>query len=80
MCRKTPNICKCGCIPSRVPTDAAAIGKSLQMLTLAELGAEVTTVRRGKARIDVTARVRGEEFALVLPVLLVLAFAIGRAL
>jgi CPA2 family monovalent cation:H+ antiporter-2 len=33
---------------------ARAIGKSLSMLRLSDLGAEVTTVRRGKKRIDVT--------------------------
>jgi CPA2 family monovalent cation:H+ antiporter-2 len=33
---------------------ARAIGKSLAMLRLAEVGAEVTTVRRGKKRIEVT--------------------------
>jgi CPA2 family monovalent cation:H+ antiporter-2 len=33
---------------------AKAIGKSLVMLGLPELGAEVATVRRGKSRIDVT--------------------------
>jgi CPA2 family monovalent cation:H+ antiporter-2 len=33
---------------------AKAIGKSLAMLRLSELGAEVATVRRGKSRIEVT--------------------------
>jgi CPA2 family monovalent cation:H+ antiporter-2 len=33
---------------------ARAIGKSLAMLSLSELGAEVATVRRGKSRIEVT--------------------------
>jgi CPA2 family monovalent cation:H+ antiporter-2 len=36
-------------------TGAAAIGKSLQMLNLSALGAEATTVRRGKERISATA-------------------------
>ena len=34
--------------------DAHAIGKSLVMLNLVDLGAEVTAVRRGKVRIEVT--------------------------
>jgi CPA2 family monovalent cation:H+ antiporter-2 len=33
---------------------ARAIGKSLAMLSLSEVGAEVATVRRGKSRIEVT--------------------------
>ena len=37
--------------------NATAIGKSLEMLKLAELGAEVTAIRRGKSRIDVTPQV-----------------------
>ena len=37
--------------------NATAIGKSLDMLKLAELGAEVTAIRRGKSRIDVTPQV-----------------------
>jgi CPA2 family monovalent cation:H+ antiporter-2 len=37
--------------------NATAIGKSLEMLKLAELGAEVTAIRRGKNRIDVTPQV-----------------------
>lgn len=36
-----------------LPQNAAAIGKSLGALNLAELGAEVTTVRREKTRLDV---------------------------
>ena len=40
-----------------LPDNAAAIGKSLRALNLAELGAEVTTVRREKTRLDVTAPV-----------------------
>ncbi len=36
--------------------DAGAIGKRLEELELHEVGAEVTTIRRGKERIDVTAR------------------------
>jgi len=39
--------------PVTLTEGAAAIGKSLQALNLAELGAEVTTVRRGKSRIEV---------------------------
>lgn len=37
--------------------NATAIGKSLEMLKLSELGAEVTSIRRGKSRIDVTPQV-----------------------
>ncbi|HEY8101411.1 MAG TPA: monovalent cation:proton antiporter-2 (CPA2) family protein [Burkholderiaceae bacterium] len=36
-----------------LPQNAAAIGKTLQVLNLMELGAEVTTVRREKNRLDV---------------------------
>jgi len=34
--------------------DAGAVGKRIDQLALAELGAEVTTIRRGKQRLDVT--------------------------
>ncbi|HEX8609876.1 MAG TPA: monovalent cation:proton antiporter-2 (CPA2) family protein [Telluria sp.] len=34
--------------------DAASVGKRIDQLELAELGADVTTVRRGKERLDVT--------------------------
>jgi CPA2 family monovalent cation:H+ antiporter-2 len=34
--------------------DAGAIGKLIEQLHLDEVGAEVTTIRRGKARLDVT--------------------------
>jgi CPA2 family monovalent cation:H+ antiporter-2 len=37
-----------------LPERAKAVGKSLAALKLAEFGAEVTAVRRGKARIEVT--------------------------
>jgi CPA2 family monovalent cation:H+ antiporter-2 len=40
-----------------LPQTAAAIGKSLQILNLAELGAEVTTVRREKNRLDITSAI-----------------------
>jgi CPA2 family monovalent cation:H+ antiporter-2 len=36
-----------------LPGGAKAVGKSLATLKLADIGAEVTTVRRGKSRIDV---------------------------
>jgi len=36
--------------------DAGAIGKRIEQLELHEVGAEVTTIRRGKDRIDVSAR------------------------
>ena len=36
--------------------DAAAIGKRLEELELHEVGAEVTTIRRGKERLEVTPR------------------------
>jgi CPA2 family monovalent cation:H+ antiporter-2 len=35
--------------------DAGAVGKRIEQLELGEVGAEVTTIRRGKQRIDVTA-------------------------
>ena len=35
--------------------EAGAIGKRLEQLALADVGAEVTTIRRGKDRLDVTA-------------------------
>jgi CPA2 family monovalent cation:H+ antiporter-2 len=37
-----------------LPERAKAVGKSLAALKLTEFGAEVTAVRRGKARVDVT--------------------------
>jgi CPA2 family monovalent cation:H+ antiporter-2 len=37
-----------------LPEGAKAVGKTLASLKLAEFGAEVTAVRRGKARVDVT--------------------------
>src|SRR5205814_3488993 len=37
-----------------LPERAKAIGKSLASLKLGEFGAEVTAVRRGKARIEIT--------------------------
>ena len=40
--------------------DAGAVGKRIGQLALAELGAEVTTIRRGKQRLDVTARTQLE--------------------
>jgi len=36
--------------------EAGSIGKRLEQLALADVGAEVTTIRRGKDRLDVTAR------------------------
>ncbi len=38
-----------------LPEDATAVGKRIDQLELAELGAEVTTIRRGKERLEVTA-------------------------
>jgi len=35
--------------------DAGAVGKRIDQLELGEVGAEVTTIRRGKQRLDVTA-------------------------
>jgi CPA2 family monovalent cation:H+ antiporter-2 len=37
-----------------LPEGAAAIGKQLALLKMPELGAEVSMLRRGKSRIDVT--------------------------
>jgi CPA2 family monovalent cation:H+ antiporter-2 len=34
--------------------DAGAVGRHLKQLELDQVGAEVTTIRRGKARLDVT--------------------------
>jgi CPA2 family monovalent cation:H+ antiporter-2 len=34
--------------------EAGAVGKQLEQLELEEVGAEVTTIRRGKLRLDVT--------------------------
>jgi CPA2 family monovalent cation:H+ antiporter-2 len=44
-----------------LPQNAAAIGKSLQGLKLSELGAEVTTVRREKNRLDVASAIQLQE-------------------
>jgi CPA2 family monovalent cation:H+ antiporter-2 len=37
-----------------LPDGAASVGKRLQDLALADVGAEVTTLRRGRARVEVT--------------------------
>jgi CPA2 family monovalent cation:H+ antiporter-2 len=34
--------------------DASAVGRRIEQLDLDEVGAEVTTIRRGKERLDVT--------------------------
>ena len=34
--------------------DASSVGKRLDQLELGEVGAEVTTIRRGKERLEVT--------------------------
>lgn len=44
-----------------LPQNAAAIGKSLHALQLTELGAEVTTVRREKTRLDVASAIELQE-------------------
>ena len=40
--------------------DAGAVGKRIDQLALGELGAEVTTIRRGKQRLDITAHTQLE--------------------
>ena len=47
-------------ITSAQVSSAGAVGKRIGQLALAELGAEVTTIRRGKQRLDVTARTQLE--------------------
>jgi monovalent cation:H+ antiporter-2, CPA2 family len=44
-----------------LPQNAAAIGKSLLTLNLAEIGVEITTVRREKNRLDVTSAIQLQE-------------------